>query len=115
MGATRRSKSTRAPRRVSVKSANKQTKLYDVLDHLGKSLAIAETVARALEAPRINARLSQEELADRAGLDRTTPSLYERGPRQPTIATLISLREALGCDCALLLQRTVAEFRGKSS
>lgn len=50
MGATRRSKSTCATRRVSVKLIDKQTKLYDVLDHLGKSLAIAETVVRALEA-----------------------------------------------------------------
>jgi hypothetical protein len=49
-------KSTRASRAPSVNSPDQQSKLYDVLDHLGKSLAVAETVARALEAAQ-NERL----------------------------------------------------------
>jgi XRE family transcriptional regulator, regulator of sulfur utilization len=77
--------------------------------------AVALAFGAALKSARSAAGLSQEELADRAGLDRTTPSLYERGLRQPTIATLISLSAALGCDCALLLQQTVAEFRNNFS
>jgi len=50
MGATHRSKSTRAVRGPSVGTSEDENKLYEVLDHFGKALAIVETVARALEA-----------------------------------------------------------------
>ena len=50
MGATRRSKSTRASRGPSAGTSKDKEKLYEVLDHFGKALAIAQTVARALEA-----------------------------------------------------------------
>jgi hypothetical protein len=50
MGATHRSKSTRASRGLSVKTSGDKDKLYEVLDHFGKALAMVETVARALEA-----------------------------------------------------------------
>lgn len=39
---------------------------------------------------------SQEELADRSGLDRTYISLLERGHRNPTLSTLFSLANCLG-------------------
>jgi hypothetical protein len=50
MGATHRSKSTRATRVPTVNSSEVENELYEVLDHLGKAIAVAETVARALEA-----------------------------------------------------------------
>jgi len=73
--------------------------------------AVALTFGEVLRIARAAALLSQEEIAERAGLDRTTPSLYERGLRQPTIATLIALGRALGCDPSVLVQMTVARLR----
>ena len=67
---------------------------------------IALAFGAALRSARNDAALSQEALADRAGVDRTTPSLYERGLRQPTIATLIALSRGLGCEPSSLLRMT---------
>lgn len=43
-------------------------------------------------------KLSQEELADRAGLDRTYVSGIERGRRNPTVGVLQRIADALGAD-----------------
>ena len=43
-------------------------------------------------------RLSQEDLADRAELDRTYVSGIERGRRNPTLKVLQRLADALGVD-----------------
>jgi transcriptional regulator with XRE-family HTH domain len=58
------------------------------------------------------AGMSQEELADRAEVDRTHISRLERGVQQPTIATLIGLAIALGVPAADLARETEAEFVG---
>lgn len=50
--------------------------------------------------------VSQEELAFRAGVDRTFVSRIERGLRQPTITTLIGLGAALGVSAAELVRET---------
>lgn len=77
------------------------------VDHRSVSLAFGAV----LRIARTHAKLSQEDVAERADLDRTMPSLYERGLRQPTIGTLIALARALGCDPSALLQLTVARLR----
>jgi transcriptional regulator with XRE-family HTH domain len=58
--------------------------------------------------------LSQEELADRAGVDRTFVSRLERGIRQPTITTLIGLGQALGVSAADLAGEAEREYLRKS-
>ena len=75
---------------------------------------IARAFGAVLKRARTGAGLSQETLAERAELDRTTPSLYERGLRQPTIATVISLARALHLDPPVLVQRLFAQLRGES-
>ena len=55
--------------------------------------------------------ISQEELAFRAGVDRTFVSRIERGIRQPTITTLVGLGLALGISAAELVQEVEAEYR----
>jgi len=50
MGAAHRSKSNRAPHGPSANTSGDESELYEVLDRFGNALAIAETVARALEA-----------------------------------------------------------------
>lgn len=52
---------------------------------------------------RAKLAISQEELAHRAGLDRTFVSRIERGVRQPTISSLIRLGQALGVSASELI------------
>jgi transcriptional regulator with XRE-family HTH domain len=51
------------------------------------------------------AKLSQEDLADLACIDRTYVSGVERGIRNPTVTVLQSLAEALKIDTSALLQK----------
>lgn len=62
-----------------------------------------------LKRHRTLANVSQEELAFRAGVDRTYISRLERGVRQPTITTLIGLGAALGTSATELVKETEAE------
>jgi transcriptional regulator with XRE-family HTH domain len=55
-------------------------------------------VGAAVRRHRELIRISQEELADRAGLDRTYVSGVERGRRNPTVKILQRLSDALGAD-----------------
>ena len=67
-----------------------------------------------LKLARTDAALSQEKLAEAADIDRTYPSLLERGLRQPTLAVLIAVAYALEIEPALLVTMTVARLRGKA-
>ena len=51
--------------------------------------------AELLRSHREGAGLSQEELADRAGLHRTFISQVERGLKSPSLNSLVSLSRAL--------------------
>lgn len=57
---------------------------------------ITPFIGDALRALRTKSGLSQEEFAHRAGLDRTCVSGIERGVRNPTVASLQRLSDALG-------------------
>lgn len=57
--------------------------------------AFALEFGRILRRARLAAGLSQEELAERAELDRTYPSLLERGLRQPSLHVFLKLSRAL--------------------
>jgi transcriptional regulator with XRE-family HTH domain len=67
-----------------------------------------------LKLARNGAGISQEELAEAADIDRTYPSLLERGLRQPTLAVLIAVAYALEIDPALLVTMTVARLRSEA-
>jgi transcriptional regulator with XRE-family HTH domain len=54
--------------------------------------------------------LSQEELAADAELDRTYPSLLERGLRTPTLTVLFEIANALDTSPQLLVIRTAMEI-----
>jgi DNA-binding XRE family transcriptional regulator len=62
---------------------------------------------RALMEFRKERGLSQEHLAELADLDRTTPSLLERGLRQPTLAVVFLLGRALEVDPRELVGRVM--------
>lgn len=64
---------------------------------------IQDTLAKNLRLARRRVGVSQEELADRAGIDRTYVSGIERGVRNPTIGIVARLAAELGTTAAVLL------------
>ncbi|MFT5329133.1 MAG: transcriptional regulator with XRE-family HTH domain [Parasphingorhabdus sp.] len=54
-----------------------------------------ETFGTSLRDARNRAKISQEELASQAGLDRTYISLLERGKRNPSLVCIGKLADAL--------------------
>ena len=76
---------------------------------------IGQIFGEVLRRHRSARNISQEELAFQAGVDRTFVSRLERGVRQPTITTLISVGQALGVSAAELVRETEKEYlrRGK--
>ena len=56
---------------------------------------------------RLECGISQEELAFRAGIDRTYASQIERAVANPSLGIICSLADAFGCSLSdLLLDRT---------
>lgn len=53
-------------------------------------------VGRNVKAARLNAQLSQEQLAERSGFTQQYLSGLERGQRNPTIVSLYEIALALG-------------------
>jgi transcriptional regulator with XRE-family HTH domain len=70
-----------------------------------------DILAKNLRRLRNSTGLSQEELADRAGLHRTYISSIERGERNVTLRTAFLLAKALGVEAADLLKVTVDKAR----
>jgi len=69
---------------------------------------ISEAFGVVLQRYRVDAGISQEELADLANVDRTFVSRLERGLRQPTITTIISLAQALKVTATELVREVEA-------
>jgi transcriptional regulator with XRE-family HTH domain len=72
---------------------------------------VAREFGAALRAARQLRGFTQEQLANRAHLDRTYASLLERGLRAPTVAMLLRLAEALEMGPAELVIITVERMR----
>lgn len=66
----------------------------------------------ALRTARLEAGLSQEALAERAGLDRTYVSGTERGRKNPTLKTIARLSDAIGISIADLMAQSEAKENG---
>ena len=66
---------------------------------------IREVFARNLRKARNAKRLSQEALADEAGVDRTYVSALERGVYNATIVMVAKLAKALNVEPSALFQR----------
>jgi ribosome-binding protein aMBF1 (putative translation factor) len=72
---------------------------------------VAVAFAQVLRMARRERGFSQERLAECAHLDRTYPSLLERGLRHPTLAMLPRLSRALAVEPAELVNGTVRHLR----
>lgn len=73
---------------------------------------VATAFGKALRQAREHADLSQEELADRAKVDRTFVSRAESGKRQPALTTVFLLAKALGIRPALLIEHAHKHLSG---
>ncbi len=67
---------------------------------------IKRVLAKNVRHYRSQLAISQEELSDRAEMDRTYVSGIERGKRNPTITVVARLAEALEVTAAELLAQT---------
>jgi transcriptional regulator with XRE-family HTH domain len=80
---------------------------------MGRAMVVTQAFGRVLKSVRKDAGLSQRELATRAEIHGSYPSLIERGLRQPTLPVLVGLAKALdttgsklvNAACALMRQR----------
>lgn len=74
-----------------------------------------ETVAKMLgattRARRLDIEMSQEQLADASGLERSYVGRLERGGSQPTLLALLKLAMGLQCEVADLVGPAEKAFR----
>lgn len=68
----------------------------DRINVMASAEKIASRFAGLLKAKRLEKGYSHEVLAEKAGLNRSTISLYESEQRNPTLASALRLSEALG-------------------
>jgi len=68
-------------------------------------MALERLVSQNLRAARLQKKLSQEVLAQKAGLSVSYVSMLERGQRTPPLDTLETLAKALGVPPLNLLQK----------
>lgn len=61
-----------------------------------------DILGRRIRAARSELGMSQERLAHEAGLDRSYVGRVERGEHNLTLASLVKIARALGCDVAAL-------------
>lgn len=66
-----------------------------------------EAFGYILKSTRIERGLSQEELAFKSNLDRTFISMLERGQRQPSLTSILSISASLGISAAEIVRKTV--------
>jgi DNA-binding XRE family transcriptional regulator len=64
----------------------------------------AQAFGENLRDTRRGAELSQDELADRANVDRAAISTYEHGRREPNLRTIVKLAHALGVPVGTLMR-----------
>ena len=68
-------------------------------------MSLRRIVARNLKRLRMERGLSQEELADQAGLNRNYIGMIERQENAATVDTLEALAEALQVDAVKLVEK----------
>jgi transcriptional regulator with XRE-family HTH domain len=75
-----------------------------------KEKHVARAFGRVLREARLARGMSQEDLAGEADVDRTYPSLLERGCREPTLSVFFRLSRAVRQPPAELLNATLTQL-----
>ncbi|OQS45771.1 hypothetical protein B0T49_20295 [Chromobacterium violaceum] len=68
-----------------------------------RELALGQSIGKALAAHRKQVKLTQDQVAERLGVERETISRFERGAVIPPIPRLYELAEIYGCKAGDLL------------
>ena len=76
---------------------------------------ITATIIELLAAERKRMGLTYEDLAARAGLDRSTVALWERGARSPGLGVVLKVCHAMGLELSALLIQAEAAVSGLPS
>lgn len=76
------------------------------------AITVEEAFGQVLRELRQNRGLSQEQLALVCDLDRTFISMLERGRRQPSLSSVITLAQALGTQPHKLVKNTTDLMNG---
>jgi transcriptional regulator with XRE-family HTH domain len=76
---------------------------------------IALAFGAALRSARQARRISQDRLGDLCDIDRTYPSLLERGQRHPTLHMILRLAHGLRVEPEWLVTETVRRLRQKAA
>lgn len=79
---------------------------------MGKKNSDSVQFGDAVRKARAAAKLTQEELADRAGLDRSYVGGIERGERNPTLVVIAKVARGLGISLGELFARFPPPGRG---
>jgi transcriptional regulator with XRE-family HTH domain len=69
---------------------------------------VAQAFGAAVRAARLAAEISQEELAHKAGVERSHMGKIERGEHMPTLALALKIAKALGVSTSDLVRETEA-------
>lgn len=72
---------------------------------------IAATFGKVLRQMRLEAGLTQEQLALEADLRRTYISILELGQQQPSLTTILKIAAALGCPAHKLIENVEHEIQ----
>lgn len=64
-----------------------------------------------LKAKRLNRGLTQEQLAEKIGIARTTYAMYEQGERDPSVGVAIKIGDILKFNWTLFFEEKVHEMR----
>jgi transcriptional regulator with XRE-family HTH domain len=78
-------------------------------------MSVTQSFGLTVRKYREQQKISQEEFANRAGLDRTYISGIERGRRNPSLITIERLATALGIDLATLFQMMCKTYHSKGA
>lgn len=73
--------------------------------------AVAKMLGAAARARRLDNGMSQEQLADASGLERSYVGRLERGGSQPTLLALLKLAKGLDCGVCELVGPAEKAFR----
>lgn len=76
---------------------------------MASRVTLLQGLGRAVRARRLALGMSQEELGNRANIDRTYVSGVERGVRNPSFTVLVNLAGGLGIPLSVLLQEVGEE------
>ncbi len=72
---------------------------------------VAQMLGETARARRLFNEMSQEQLADASGLERSYVGRLERGGSQPTLLALLKLAKGLNCEAAELIGPAEKAFR----